>query len=207
MIIILDDTFNIRHKYNDIEFLEDTRYKNICKIYEVPTNKDFRDILFNIKNIKLVASHRSLKLFNDKNEAIDGQKYIESFLLQVQSHNIPSLIFGRDMHSNLEAKTLNKDIFYHNLKSFLDFYLESNKIELRSLFYGKEYEELEYLKKVNSLMNQINISDISTYKENTTIIEGVRLLFSNQDPLAVIDEWITKGFVKKEILSLINNQL
>ncbi len=207
MIIILDDTFKERHKFSDVSFLENKKYKDICTIYERPTKKDFRNIVGGFENIQLLCNHRSLRLFNDDLEVIDGKGTIQNLFIQAQSKNVRRIEFGRDMHSNFKAKTLDKDIFYSNLKSFLDNYIATKQIELKILFYGENYVELEYLSAIDRMMDEINFTAIETFNENPLIMEGVKLVFSDRKPEDIVNEWINKKLSKKEIITLINNQL
>lgn len=207
MIVILDDTFTSRYKYSDVSYLKEKRYQKVCKIIEWPTKKDFRNIIGELNNINLLCNHRSLKLFNDQKDIIDGKEAIQNFLLLVQSENIPRIEFGGDMISNFKAKTLSKDSFYSNLKHFLDNYILTKQVELKILFYGENYANLEYLSAVDKMMDEINFSDSIDFKNNELIIEGMKLVFSDRTPLDVADEWIKKGLSKKEIISIINNQL
>jgi hypothetical protein len=177
MIVILDDTFKVRHKYSDVSFLEDEKYRNICIIFDRPTKKNFRNIVVDFKNIHLLCNHRSLKLFNENEDVIDGKEAIQNLLLQAQSEDVPRLEFGRDMHSNYKAKTLDKDVFYSNLKSFLDNYMDTEQIVLKILFYGVNYAELEYLSAIDRMMDEINFSSSINFKNNELILEGIRLVF------------------------------
>lgn len=207
MILILDDTFKARHKYSDVSFLEDGKYGNVCVIFDRPTKKDFRKIVDDFKNIHLLCNHRSLKLFNDDQDTIDGKQAIQNLFIQAQSENVSRLEFGRDMHSNFKAKTLDKDVFYSNLKPFLDNYINTKQIELKILFYGENYAELEYLSAIDRMMDEINFSDSNDFKNNELILEGIRLVFSDREPLDIVDEWMKKGLSKKEIITIINNQI
>ncbi len=207
MIIILDDTFNVRHQYSDIDFLKEDKYKSVCEVVESPTMKVFRHIIGNSSNIQLLCNHRSLKLFNDEQEVIDGKEAIQNLFIQLQSNNVLRLEFGRDMHSNFQAKTLDKDIFYSNLKSFLDNYIITKELQLKILFYGENYEQLEYLSTIDQMMDEINFTNPNEYATNEQILKGVQLLFSKYKSEDIINEWQTKGLTKKEITELINKQL
>lgn len=207
MIVILDDTFKARHKYSDVSFLEDEKYRNVCIVIDRPTKKDFRNIVAEFNNINLLCNHRSLKLFNDNQDIIDGKEAIQNLLLQAQSENVFRLEFGRDMHSNFKAKTLDKDVFYSNLKSFLDNYMDTKQIELKILFYGENYAELEYLSAIDRMMDEINFSNSINFKNNELILKGIRLIFPDREPLNIVSEWMNKGLSKKEIITIINNQI
>jgi hypothetical protein len=207
MVVILDDTFDARYKYSDVSFLEDEKYRNVCLILERPTKKDFKNIVSDFKNINLLCNHRSLRLFNDDNDVIDGKEAIQNLFLQTLSENVSRLEFGRDMHSNFKAKTLDKDVFYRNLQPFLNNFIATNQIELKILFYGKNYGEIEYLSAIDKMMDEINYTEIDYFKNNTLILEGIRLMFPNKEPSDIVDEWKNKGLSKKEIITQINNQL
>lgn len=207
MIVILDDTFTTRHKYSDISFLEDDKYKNLCIIFDRPTKKTFRSILVDFKKIHLLCNHRSLKLFNDDQDIIDGKEAIQNLFIQAHSENVPRLEFGRDMHSNFKAKTLDKDVFYSNLKSFLDYFMNTKTMELKILFYGENYVELEYLSAIDRMIDEINFSNSIDFQNNELILTGIRLVFPNREPLDIVEDWMKKGLSKKEIIAIINNKI
>lgn len=207
MIVILDDTFGARHKFSDVRYLKDEKYSSKVKILENPTKKDFREFMAENHKMQLLCNHRSLRLFNDKLEVIDGKEAILNFFNYLQAENIQRIEFGRDMHSNLKAKTLDKDIFYNNLKAFLDNLIANGQVEIKILFYGPNYKELEFLSAINHMMDEINITDINEIQNNPFIIHGLELLFTEKLPLQIIHEWKEKTLNKKEILSIINNKI
>ncbi|HLO55537.1 MAG TPA: hypothetical protein VK169_14685 [Saprospiraceae bacterium] len=207
MIVVLDDTFEVRHKFSDVSYLEEEKYQSVAKIIEKPTKKDFRELIGNCHSIQLLCNHRSLKLFNDNLDIIDGKEAIINLFNQIQTNNLTRLEFGRDMHSNLKAKTLDKDIFYSNLKPFLDHLIDNGQIEIKILFYGIQYQELEFLSAVNQMMDEINFTALEEYKNNTMILHGLELLYPEKEPLEILNEWKKKELTKKEILSIINNKI
>lgn len=207
MIILLDDTFDQRIKYNDVSYLSGEGYKDICTVYDYPTIPDFKSIVQDLDNVKLICNHRSLRLFNKDMNVIDGKEAIKNVFNQTDSKNITRLQFGRDMHTNFDAKTIDKDLFYTNLKPFLDNYLATKEIELKILFYGVNYKELERMTLINLLLNKINLAEIKDFKNDKAIVDGIELLFPNEDPTHMIDKWKEQGLNKKQIRDLINNQI
>lgn len=207
MIVVLDDTFNARHKFSDISYLKDPKYQTVINIIESPTKKDFRDLTTNCQNIKLLCNHRSLRLFNDKLEIIDGKEAILNFFNYLQAENTLRIEFGRDMHSNLKAKTLDKDVFYTNLQPFLDHLIDNGQIEIKILFYGIHYQELEFLSAINQMMDEINFTALDEFKNNTLILHGLKLLYPESAPLEILNGWKEKELTKKEILSIINHKI
>lgn len=207
MIIVLDDTFEQRLNYNDVSYLSDEKYKDICTVYDYPTMPAFKNIIQDLDNIQLICNHRSLRLFNRDKNVIDGKEAIKNIFNKTDSKNIIRLEFGRDMHSNFDAKTLDKDLFYTNLKSFLDNYLATKEIELKILYYGINYKELERITHINLVLNKINFVEIDDFKKDKAILDGVKLVFPEEDPIIVIDKWKEQGLNKKQIKYLINNQI
>lgn len=207
MIVILDDTFGTRQKYNNINFLKDENYRDVCSIYEKPTVKDFRTILGNLDKVDLLCNHRSLLLFDKNGNAIDANKKIENLFSEVRLNGITRVEFGRDMHPNFSANTMDKSVFYSNLKSFLDGYISTQKLNLKLLFYGKNYKKMELMALYDNLINEINDTDFEKLEKNEIIKEGIRTLFRNQNPGQVINSWKQKQLTKKDIRLLINQKI
>lgn len=207
MIIILDDTFDQRQKYHDVSYFSEEKYKDICTVHEYPTLLVFKNVIQELDNIQLICNHRSLRLFNREKNVIDGKEAIKNLFNQIDTKSILRLEFGRDMHSNFDAKTLDKDLFYTNLKPFLDNYLATKEIELKILFYGINYKELERMTQIDLFLNKINLVEIKDFKNNKVILNGVKLVFPNEDPNYIINNWIDRNLSKKQIRDLINTQI
>ena len=80
-------------------------------------------------------------------------------------------------------------------------------MELKILFYGENYAELEYLSAIDRMMDEINFSNSIDFKNNKLILTGIRLVFPDSEPLDIVVEWMNKGLSKKEIITTINNQI
>ncbi len=207
MIIILDDTFNERHKYNDVSFLKIEKYKAACKIYEKPMMKDFKDFIAGVYEIDLLCNHKSLKLFNNNYQVIDGKEAIENLFLQLKDKSISRIEFSLDMQQNIMAKTLKKDVFYSNLKPFLENYIENRHIELKILFYGENYNDIERLSLIDRMMDEINVSEYNEFINNASILDGLKILFLDKKPEDIISDWSKNELSKKEIITLINSKI
>jgi len=211
MIIIIDDTFDTRDNFNEVNYLAEEKYKQICKVYDKPTIKDFKEIIKYLQSdCKLFCNHRSLKLFTDNGSKImseDALKTKQSLFQEVASSKIPRIEFGRDMHTNYEAKTIDKNLFYSNLKHFLDFFITSNSIELKILYYGENFHEMEKLTLLDKVMDEIIQVDFSEYRSNQLIKTGLNTLFPNKTADEIIEIWRRKEFSKKEIIQFINENL
>lgn len=207
MIIILDDTFDIIQKDHDLSYLQNILYMNICKVYSKPTMKDFRDILGNIGECKMLCNHKSLRLCNNNGEYINGEKAIHNFYTKMTDNNIKRIEFGRDIHTNIKANTLDKYLFYSNLKPFIDYYYTNKQMETKILFYGENYIEIERLSIINKLIDEITELDINKYVNSQYIQNGLELLFPTQDKELIIGRWRKKKLSKKSISELINNEI
>lgn len=207
MIIILDNTFDERYKFNDVTYLQKKRYQDVCKVYSKPTMKNFREILGILDKCEVFCNHRSMRLYNHEGKLIDGTKAVKNFYIKVDNREIPRVEFGRDMHNNFSLLKLDKNLFYSNLKVFLNHYISSQKTELKILFFGENYLEIERLTFFNKVMDEINVTNIKDFKSNKLIIEGIQQLYPNRNPNEMVDEWVKKNLNKKEIRLLINEKL
>jgi hypothetical protein len=210
MIIIVDDTFNERHKYNDVSYLCFDNYKQVCKVYEKPFNTELRTIVEELSNCNLFCNHRTLKIINIQGIELKSDEITEikrNLFHKISSLNIPRIEFSRDLHTNIEAKTIDKNLFYTNLKSFLDFYIVNHIIELKILFYGENFTDIEKLTLVDKIIDEILKVDFSEFKSNQLIINGLNIIFPNKTAELIIDIWFKKEFSKKEIIQFINENI
>lgn len=204
MIIILDDTFNERHKYSDVTYLSELGYSKVCNIYRKPTYKILRAISNNIKKYELLCNHRSLRLSNKLGEPANNEEANDNFYKQFAANGIPRIEFGRAMHTNYDLLKLDKNIFYDNLKSFLDHYINNGSIEIKILYYGSNYKEIQKLTDLEKLIDEVINNDIANFKDNEIIKRGIEMFITNRSPNEVIDEWIENGLTKKDIRIYLN---
>jgi len=210
MILILDDTENLRKRFN-LEFLFEVKYKQLCQfIDKKPYSRDIMQLAQNLTIYKIVCHHRSLKILkeegnNSRDEDISKMK--ENFIRIIDEKKIERVEFGRDMHTNFSAKTIDKNLFYANLKSFIDFYILKNTLELKILYYGKNYKEIEKMTLIDKVIDKIRITDISEFKNNQLIQNGLKCLFPTESPIDIIENWYKKELSKKDIIHFLNDNL
>ena len=201
MILILDDTENLRNRF-DIEFLFEGKYKQTCQLIDKkPYSREIMQLAQNLTNFKIICHHRSLRIKKEKGNNTsdeDISKLKESFIHLINEKKIKRIEFGRDMHTNFSAKTIDKKLFYTNLKSFIDFYISNNKLELRILYYGENYEEIEKMTLIDKLIDEVRITDVSNFKNNQLIHDGLKILFPDKEPLNIIKKWNNKELRKKD---------
>lgn len=210
MILILDDTEKLRNRF-DIEFLFENRYKQVCQLIDKkPYSKEIMQLAQNLSDYKIVCHHKSLRIQkeegnNSSDENISKMK--ENFIRIVDEKKIERIEFGRDMHTNFSAKTIDKNLFYANLKSFIDFYISNNKLELKILYYGENYQEIEKMTLIDKVIDEIRNADIFDLKKNQLILDGLKYLFPSQNPIDIIENWNKKELCKKEIIHILNENL
>lgn len=205
MIYILDDT--VSQRKNEIQYLQNTSYSEVCTLIERSTKKIFRVILdsFSEKQNGLLCIHRSLKYFNDSGAEIteQGDNTIDNFIKEVRQMNIACIVFGRDMSRNREKLTIDKNVFYRNLKLFLDTMIAGNMV-LDILYDGALYKIAERKRLLNEIINIINF-ECPPY--DTPLLFDLLSRYFGEDPKAILELWTNKGYSKKEIRQYINDNL
>lgn len=210
MIIIVDDTFIDRHKYHDVSYLNETKYANICTVYTLVKTIDLASLVKQLSGCQLFCNHKTLQLFNAESKALnieDNSKNREALISKVIQLNLPRVEFSRGLETNYEAKKIDKDLFYSNLKSLLDYFIIYNTIEPKILFWGDSFKEKEKLLLIQRMMIEIRITSIENFKTNPVIKEVLNILYPQLTNEQVIDGWVTKQFNKNEIVREINNQI
>jgi hypothetical protein len=210
MIIIVDDTFIDRHKYHDVSYLNETKYANICTVYTLVKTIDLASLVKQLSGCQLFCNHKTLQLFNAESKALnieDNSKNREALINKVIQLNLPRVEFSRGLETNYEAKKIDKDLFYSNLKSLLDYFIIYNTIEPKILFWGDSFKEKEKLLFIQRMMIEIRITSIENFKTNPVIKEVLNILYPQLTNEQVIDGWVTKQFNKNEIVREINNQI
>jgi hypothetical protein len=210
MIIIADDTFVERHKFHDIGYLNEGNYLEICKVFSVIKTTELSELVKLLPQCELFCNHKSLQLYNAAAMALnteDNVKYRESLLIKIAQSNIPHVEFSRGLETNFEAKKIDKDLFYTNLKALLDYYIENKRIEERILFFGENFQEMEKLSIIKNMMAAIREMPLDDFVGNASIENGLAILYPAQKTTEVIERWRNDKFSKSDIIREINNKI
>lgn len=210
MVIIIDDTFIDRHKFHDIDYLIDERYQEICKIFSIVKTTDISQILKILPNCSIFCNHKTLQLFNNGGLPLrieDNTKYRETLLNKVEQASIQRIEFSRGLETNYETKKIDKDLFYTNLKPFLDCQIENNILEPKILFWGKDFQEKERLTIIQNMLIQIRMENISDFHNNSAIKMGLIVLYPQKDLTKIIERWIESQLSKNDIIQEINKTI
>ncbi len=138
MIIIVDDTFIDRYKFQNVDYLKESRYTDVCNILSLIKTTELAALVNMIPKCKLFCNHKTLQLYNREGKALnvgENSKYRETLLNEVSKEKILRIEFSRGLETNFEVKKIDKDLFYSNLKSFLDYYIDNKKVEEKILFW------------------------------------------------------------------------
>lgn len=206
MIYILDDSVTEQRK-KEIQYLQNTPYSEVCVFIEKPTKKINREILvtFSDNQNNLLCIHRSLKYFNDSGAELDESETIRNNLIeQIRQKNVACIVFGRDMSRNREKLFIDKDVFYRNLKLFLDTMIAGGDVELDILYDGAFYKIAERKRLLNEIVDIINM-EYPPY--DNPLLSDLLFQYFGEDPKIVLELWANKGFSKKEIRQYINDNL
>ncbi len=211
MIIILDDTFKDRHKYNDVEFLKNEKYAQICEVRSIVKTTDLKILVSQLHNCQLLCNHRSLQFYNINNEPLnekDNVKNFDSLISKIKENNIQRIEFSRGLESNIEISKIDKNLFYSNLNAFLDYYITNNVIELKILYFGEDFLNDERFTKIQKMMALIQMKNIKTldYYEIPEIKKGLEILYPGSIELT-IKNWELRNMSKKDIINIINLKL
>jgi len=206
MIYILDDSVTEQRK-KEIQYLQNTPYSEVCVLIEKPTKKINREILATFSDDQncLLCIHRSLKYFNDfGSELAESEAIRNNMIEQVKQMNISCMVFGRDMSRNREKLFIDKDVFYRNLKLFLDTMIAGGDVELDILYDGAFYKIAERKRLLNEIVDIINM-ECPPY--NNPLLSDLLFQYFGEDPDKVLELWANKGFSRKEIRQYINDNL
>lgn len=206
MIYIFDDSITVQRKAM-LSFLHDESYSRICKVIEQPTMEMLRNTSASITTdkIPLVCIHRSLKIFNENGEALGNAETIRgNFVSGIRGGNIPCIVFGRDMNNNKQSLFIDKDLFYRNLKLFLDSYSRGT-LEPNILYDGALYHIADRKRQLNTILTIVNSEDKESWNKNSILEKAIESYLPNDNFFDIIEQW--KQMSKKEIMYYINEKL
>lgn len=210
MIIILDDTFIDRHKFHNVEFLEEDKYKQVCLVYSCLKTTEINNLIKNQSKFDFFGYHKSLQLYNNNSAPLnfeENTRYREILLNKVSTRNISKVEFSRGLETIYESKKIDKDLFYRNLKGFLDYFIKFNNIEPRILFWGLDFQKKENMSVVQKALIQIRLNKIDDFKNNSLIISGIDLIYGENSSKNIINEWVNDSLSKNEIIKKINKKI
>lgn len=211
MIIIADDTFSERHKFNDVTFLQKEKYQKICQLETELKVQDVERLLSKAKEIELFCCHYTLQLFDNEGNALNSEendRERSQLITKLNQAGVAVLFFsGSLMVSSFESKRVDKNLFYANLNAFLDYYLHKRELETRIIFYGPSFQTIERNTAIQELFRAIRKNSLSQFKNNQNILKGLKYLFEVHEIDQKIEGWQTGQLTKKQIIQEINSKI
>lgn len=205
MIYILDDTVSQRR--NEMLYLQNAPYKEVCVLVEKPTMKLIKDKVlqdFSKEGNHLLCIHKSLMFFNEEGKKLDNSDNLRNNLIkQIKEKGIKCIVFSGDVNNNKGLCFVKKDVFYRNLRVFLDALIVGN-MEIDILYDGAMCKIAERKRLLNGIIDIINM-ECPPY-DNPTLAD-LLLRYLGKDPNRVIELWTSKSWSKKEIRQFINDNL
>ena len=209
MIIILDDTFTERHKFHEVDYLQQTPYAEVCTIHTKIKTTDLGSLVKTLGQYSLFCYHKTLQLSDAQGKPLNNENNLrnrDNLVKKVQDLKIPIIEFSRGLETRFENKQINKDLFYTHLQVLLDYFINHQQIELKTLFWGADFENEEKMTQIKDLMTQVRLESLETLQENNTILQSIALIYK-KDAIEIIEAWKTKQFSKSDIIKEINQQI
>ncbi|WP_273215703.1 hypothetical protein [Runella zeae] len=146
MILILDDTFEERKADYPLSYLIDTKYRNIIEIVTHIKGNEINSLEKRVKISTCVACHRTIKFYGNSGNFLareQNNRFFEKIEYFINIHKKPYISFSGSNNQTKELSAsnliINKRQFYYNLQGFLDYYLDNNEVEFKTLIYGKNW--------------------------------------------------------------------
>lgn len=163
MIIIADDTFETEK----FSFLKEEKYTAVCKVFKTIKTTDLLKVKEEIQKSMLFCYHKSLQLFNPDENPLkndDNHNFRENLITSAKEKVEFS---GGIDDNNLSLKKMKKQDFYKNLRLFLDYYIQTQVLNLEILFFGQFTQENSNLGDENLLLEKKNfIFSVKEKSEN-----------------------------------------
>lgn len=178
MIYLIDDNQNNQRKNNyNITFIEDDDFDGyLTSVEKLEVGKSFSDTshLEFLKTADCILLHSTIEDYDKNNGFLSGSKTnavkIKELISQ-EGEIIPLVLFSNsmgeaqfDFESNSNyISSIKKNLFYERLFDFLEYYKNTNIIELRIIAWGKNFESKEVSKLAIEILNSIELNNNSDY--------------------------------------------
>jgi len=148
MIYLIDDNLSNQQEKYGCSFVKEGLYKNILEYYVgIKTHERSDFIEAKLKKAEAVFFHSTTKNLDADGNIVESTETIEKIRKFVIENEIPYVSFSWShtsclpIYQNNNIISMNKRIFYLNLKEFLDNYVKNNVIDLKILATGSNYKK------------------------------------------------------------------
>lgn len=175
MIYLFDDTSDLFIN----KFIDFVVYEGVIVKYSRMTAEELSSIREQIATADCICIHRSYK---DADDEENNQVY-EDIIYNVaeMGRRIPLVIFSGEDKTEPDFKTptfirkINKDLFYGNLKAFLDDYRASGTPDLMCLAYGRDVDANIAISEAQAVLKRIRFKDAGETL-SSDVVSGANLM-------------------------------
>lgn len=187
-VLLIDDNSKNQREVYDASFVDEETYSDCLSHVEQVNSQS--DLSF-LNDVSCVMIHDSLEDYINGEFKSDSHKAKDKIEDIIQSKNLPYVLFsdGHPMTADWREDmpnvvfSIKKSEFYRHLKSFLDYYRETGRLDLRLVAYGKDF-----LKQLMSMWCQAVITKLADTPDDETIDtskidkRSLRLIIENAQP-------------------------
>ncbi len=208
MIYLIDDS---DLKELNAEYVFDDKYKDIlCVVRDASQFEKQIPLIYNAECIMIHASFENSITYKTRVLALAIDKDIP--FVSFSGDDYEFVVFSEQSNPNY-VRGIKKGIFYHRLRSFLDFFKQKNEINLMILAYGENYNSyiarkcaLVIFRKTSGMsgtISEIDLAKITTegyFKKLIDLAEpAIGISYDN-----LIDDLLNNPITIVEFLSHIN---
>ena len=187
-ILLIDDNSKNQREVSDASFVDEGEYSDcLLHVEQVNSESNFSFL----DDVSCVMIHDSLEDYINGEYKSDSHKAKDKIEDIIQSKNLPYVLFsdGHGMTADWREDmpnivfSIKKSEFYRHLKSFLDNYRETGKLDMRLIAYGKDF-----LKHLMSMWCQAFIMKLADTPDDEVINisnidkRSLRLIIENAQP-------------------------
>ena len=187
-LLLIDDNSKKQREVYDAAFVDEEEYSDCLSHVERVNSQS--DLSF-LDDVACVMIHDSLEDYVEGEFKSDSHKAKDRIEEIIQSKKLPYVLFsdGHSMTADWREDmpnvvfSIKKSEFYRHLKSFLDYYRETGKLDMRVIAFGKDF-----LRQLMSMWCQAFITKLADTSDDEVIDtskidkRSLRLIIENAQP-------------------------
>ncbi|WP_341228436.1 hypothetical protein [uncultured Arcticibacterium sp.] len=154
-----------------IYLIDDNKYEQMSKNYKIDYTSTLQSFSNHVtwlqtvptKDIQIVIANASCILIHD---SLDAKEDKERLVALAKSREIPFCVFSNGFTATVfegeSIREIKKDRFYNNLVILVERFVSTNKVNLRHLSLGQNYE----VEKASIIQDRLINGTLLNYKEN-----------------------------------------
>ena len=170
MIFLIDDNrYEQQKKLYHADYLFDSTFEAFLQtIYKIRI-VDYKKMAKELEQADVILLHHTFADADESGAYLDNSRRIRDFIVDdiAEEEAIPYVLFSGSISEttfdNDDEPTvitgMNKNLFYENLFPFLQYYKETNRVELKILAYGSEYKIHDAIQLVEMIIESLQKKD------------------------------------------------